>query len=104
MFEFFKRDNYDISLQFRMMGIITWDQVSDNNSSLLREIGLDNVDPIRRSTSTSPRKIADKWQAIVTAGRIRRKHRIKQGREKEKEIQKQERIEWERYLRDIGEE
>jgi len=32
------------------MGIITWDRVSENNSSLLREIGLDNVSPIAKAT------------------------------------------------------
>ncbi len=53
--------------------------------------------------STFLRKIANEWEAIVITGRMRRKYQTQQEKEKEREIQKQERLEWERYLREIGE-
>jgi len=46
------------------------------------------------------RKIADEWEALATTGRIRRKHGDQKQKERENEIQKQERLEWERYMRE----
>jgi len=40
------------------------------------------------------RKIADEWEAIAHNARVRRKHEDQKQREKENEIQKQERLEW----------
>jgi hypothetical protein len=53
------------------------------------------------SFSTFLRKMATEWEAIVTTGRMKRKQRNQH--EKEREIMKQERLEWERYLREMGE-
>ena len=53
--------------------------------------------------STFLRKIADEWEAITTTARMRRKHDDQKQKERENEIQKQEKLEWERYLREKGE-
>ena len=47
------------------------------------------------------RKMADEWAAMVNTARMRRQTREIAEKEKEKEIQKQEKLEWERYLREI---
>ncbi|MBD3262663.1 MAG: hypothetical protein GF334_13505 [Candidatus Altiarchaeales archaeon] len=48
------------------------------------------------------RKVAEEWDSIVTSGRIRRKHQTQKEQEDLREIEKQERLEWERYQREIG--
>lgn len=48
------------------------------------------------------RKISDEWEAIVSTGRIRRKHQNQKEKEDLREIEKQERLEWERYKREQG--
>jgi len=48
------------------------------------------------------RKIADEWEALATTGRIRRKHAEQKDKEDMREIEKQERLEWERYQREMG--
>jgi len=53
--------------------------------------------------STFLRKIAKEREAIVTTGRMKRRHQRQQEKVKEREIQKQDRLEWEQYLREIGE-
>jgi len=52
--------------------------------------------------STFLRKIANEWEATVNTGRMKRRHQIQQEKDKEREIQKQERLEWERFLREEG--
>ena len=53
--------------------------------------------------STMMRKLGEEWEEIVNTARKRRQDEIRQGREQLREIEKQERLEWERYLRDKGE-
>lgn len=53
--------------------------------------------------STMMRKMADEWEAMVETARLRRQKDIQKEREDEREIEKQERLEWERYLREKGE-
>ncbi len=48
------------------------------------------------------RKIAKEWEAIVNTGRMKRRYQKLREKDKENEIQKQERIEWERFLREEG--
>jgi len=48
------------------------------------------------------RKIAEEWDSIVSSGRIRRKHQNQKEQEDLREIEKQERLEWERYQRENG--
>jgi hypothetical protein len=48
------------------------------------------------------RNIADEWEAITTTARVRRKHEVQKEKEQERKIEKQERLEWERYLKDRG--
>jgi hypothetical protein len=54
------------------------------------------------SFSTFLRKIAAEWEALVITGRTRRKHDIQQEKDKEKELDKLERLEWERYQKEAG--
>jgi len=53
--------------------------------------------------STMMRKMADEWEAMVETARLRRQKETQKEREGEREIEKQERLEWERYLREKGE-
>jgi hypothetical protein len=50
--------------------------------------------------STMMRKLADEWEEMVNTARAKRQVIERRGKEDEKEIQKQEKLEWERYLRD----
>lgn len=54
------------------------------------------------SFSTFLRKIANEWEATVNTGRMKRGYQRLQEKDRENEIQKQERLEWERYLREEG--
>lgn len=47
--------------------------------------------------ATFLRKIANEWEAITTTARMRRKHDNQKEKEQQNEIQKQERIEWEKW-------
>lgn len=53
--------------------------------------------------STMMRKMADEWEEIVTTARKRRKIKGQQEKNEMKRIQKLEKLEWERYLREKGE-
>jgi hypothetical protein len=53
--------------------------------------------------STMLRKMADEWEAMVETARLRRQKEIQKEREDIRDIEKQERLEWERYLREKGE-
>lgn len=46
--------------------------------------------------------MADEWEAMVNTARMRRQAREIAEKEKEREIMRQERLEWERYLREEG--
>jgi hypothetical protein len=46
------------------------------------------------------RKIADEWEAIVNTGRVKRKHEEQKQKETQREIEKQEKLEWERWERE----
>lgn len=48
------------------------------------------------------RKMAAEWEALVVTGRTRRRREIRQEKEKEKELDRQERLEWDRYLKEKG--
>ena len=52
--------------------------------------------------ATMLRKMADEWESMINTGRLRRQADIQKEREDEREIEKQERLEWERYLREKG--
>jgi hypothetical protein len=54
------------------------------------------------SFSTFLRKIANEWEAILNTGRMKRRYQKQQEKDKENKIQKQERQEWERFLREEG--
>jgi hypothetical protein len=53
--------------------------------------------------STMLRKMADEWETMVETARLRRQKETQKEREDEREIEKQERLEWNRYLREKGE-
>lgn len=53
--------------------------------------------------STMLRKLADEWEAMVSTGRMRRQVDDTREKEEMREIQRQEKLEWERYLRERGE-
>lgn len=53
--------------------------------------------------STMLRKMADEWESMVNTARLRRQADIQRERDDMREIEKQERLEWERYLRERGE-
>jgi len=53
--------------------------------------------------STMMRKMAGEWEAIVTTARKRRKIQDQKEKDQLKQIQKLEKLEWERYLREKGE-
>lgn len=53
--------------------------------------------------SSMLKKMAGEWEAMVTTARMRRQSQEIAEKDKEREIQRQERIEWERYLKEIGE-
>lgn len=46
------------------------------------------------------RKLADEWEALVMTARLRRQADVQKEREYMREIEKQERLEWERYMRE----
>ncbi|MFH1404286.1 MAG: hypothetical protein ABIH11_08470 [Candidatus Altiarchaeota archaeon] len=52
--------------------------------------------------STMLRKMADEWESMVNTARLRRQADIQKEREEENEIQRLERLEWERYMREKG--
>jgi len=52
--------------------------------------------------STMLKKMAGEWEAIVTTARMRRQAQEIAEKEKEREIQRQERIEWARWERENG--
>jgi len=52
--------------------------------------------------STMLRKMADEWESMVNTARLRRQADLQKEREDEREIEKQERLEWERYIRERG--
>jgi hypothetical protein len=53
--------------------------------------------------STMLRKMADEWETMVMTARKKRLTKEELEKQKEKDIQKQERLEWERYLLEKGE-
>ena len=53
--------------------------------------------------STMLRKMADEWEAMVMTARKKRLTKEELEKQKEKDIQKQERLEWELYLLEKGE-
>ena len=53
--------------------------------------------------STMMRKLADEWEAMVNTARAKRQVEERREKEGDKEIQKQEKLEWERYLKEKGE-
>lgn len=53
--------------------------------------------------STMMRKMADEWEMMVKTARADRQRQEDKAENREKEIQRQEKLEWERYLREKGE-
>jgi len=53
--------------------------------------------------STMLRKMADEWETMVNTARVKRQTGETRQLNREKDIQRQERLEWERYLREKGE-
>ena len=48
------------------------------------------------------RKMADEWEAMVTTARTKRQVELRREGEELREIQRLERLEWERYLKEGG--
>lgn len=55
------------------------------------------------STVIMLRKMAGEWEAMVNTARMRRQAMEIAEKEKERKIQKHEKLEWEQYLRETGE-
>jgi len=49
------------------------------------------------------RKMADEWEAMVNTARSKRQLKEDKTEERMKEMQKQEKLGWEKYLREKGE-
>jgi hypothetical protein len=49
------------------------------------------------------RKMASEWEGMINTARAKRQVQENKAESKLKEIQKQEKLEWERYLREKGE-
>lgn len=54
------------------------------------------------SFSTMLRKMADEWEAMVTTARMRRQVEERRGKEEMREIEKQEKLDWERWEEERG--
>lgn len=48
------------------------------------------------------KKMAEEWESMVSTARLRRQTEIQKEKDNQREIEKQERLEWEKYKRESG--